>query len=207
MSNSLESATSGISQEDLPYMVLTGDELPPSLGGFQEGRRGKLDNETMAAQGFPGNTAETVTATGRVTGYLREFVTPLRSGLDVPDVDLMAATVVHLFHDGEQVSRWMRDKFRGEFRSFVGRELENQQKLLSVDDVEVEGFSDEAVALRTLQSTEAGLISSTVVDFRVGRLLGVSYVVATGDVKRLEPATAMGVALERRMVRVVLGSI
>jgi hypothetical protein len=207
LSDALEAATRAIRGEDLPYMAIPAEELPGVLTGFQEGRHGELDNETMAAQGFPGSTTETVAATGRITGYLREFVTPLNAGLGLPELDLMAATVVHLFNDSDQVSRWMRDRFLGEFKSFVGKELGHDQKLISADEVTVDGFSDESVGLHTSQMTESGLISSTVVDFRVGRLLGVAYMVATGDVKRLEPVTEMGLALERRMVRVVLGSI
>ena len=194
MSDALEAATRAIRGEDLPYMAIPAEELPGVLTGFQEWRHGELDNETMAA-------------TGRITGYLREFVTPLNAGLGLPELDLMAATVVHLFNDSDQVSRWMRDRFLGEFKSFVGKELGHDQKLISADEVTVDGFSDESVGLHTSQMTESGLISSTVVDFRVGRLLGVAYMVATGDVKRLEPVTEMGLALERRMVRVVLGSI
>lgn len=207
MFKGLESATSGVHTEDLPFMVLTREELPEELRAFQAARDGEMDNETMAAQGFPGSTTQSIRATGRVTGYLREFVTPVRSGFEQPGVDLMAATVVHLFQDGAQVSRWMREKFVGEFRRFVGRELGHKQKLLGADELTFDGFSGEAVGLRTLQATEAGLISSTVVDFRVGRLLGVAYLVATGDVKRAEPVGKMGVELERRIVRVVLGSI
>ena len=207
MSNALETATRAIRQEDLPHMVTPVEELPTVLTGFQEGRHGELDNDTMAAQGFPGSTTETVAATGRITGYLREFVTPLNTGLGLPELDLMAATVVHLFNDSDQVSRWMWDRFLGEFKGFVGKELGKDQKLLSADELKMDGFSDEAVGLHTSQMTEAGLISSTVVDFRVGRLLGVAYVVTTGNVVRIEPVSEMGLALERRMVRVVLGSI
>ena len=71
MSDALEAATRAIRGEDLPYMAIPAEELPGVLTGFQEGRHGELDNETMAAQGFPGSTTETVAATGRITGYLR----------------------------------------------------------------------------------------------------------------------------------------
>ena len=50
------------------------------------------------------------------------------------------------------------------------------------------------------------MVSSTVVDFRVGRLLGVAYVVSVGEAERKELAERLGQELERQMVRVVLGS-
>ncbi|MCE2405068.1 MAG: hypothetical protein J4F43_07910 [Dehalococcoidia bacterium] len=207
MPSALETATRAIRREDLQYMVVPVEDLPPVLAGFGEGRHGELDNETMAAQGFPGSTTETVAATGRIAGYLREFVTPLNAGLDLPDLDLMAATVVHLFEDSEQVARWMRDKFLGEFKEFVGQELGKGQKLVRADELKVEGYSDEAVGLHTSQMTESGLVSSTVVDLRVGRLLGVAYVVTTGEVVRMDTVAEMGLTLERRIVQVVLGAI
>jgi hypothetical protein len=49
------------------------------------------------------------------------------------------------------------------------------------------------------------LVSSTVVDFRVGRILGVAYVGSVGDHTRLEEATELGLALEQNLVSVVLG--
>jgi len=41
----------------------------------------------------------------------------------------------------------------------------------------------------------------------VGRILGVAFVGAVGDQLRLEQATQLALALERRIVRVVLGVI
>ena len=55
-----------------------------------------------------------------------------------------------------------------------------------------------------MQGGESGLVSSTVIDFRVGRLLGVAFVATIGDHTRLELATQLGLALEKRMVSVIL---
>ena len=60
------------------------------------------------------------------------------------------------------------------------------------------------MGLRTLQTSPTGLISSTIVDFRVGRLLGVAYLVTLGDVERKQLIGEMGMELERRIVRVLL---
>jgi hypothetical protein len=56
-----------------------------------------------------------------------------------------------------------------------------------------------------LQGGPSGLISSTVVDFRLGRLLGVAFIGTIGDHTRLELTMEVGQALERRMASVVLG--
>ncbi len=207
MPEALYRATLEISESDLAAMVLENGDLPQELAGFQFAREGPLDNNTMAAYGLPGNTGEETRATGRLMGHLREFVSPTRSGATEAEADVMAATVVHLFGDGQAVLRWMEEKFIGEFQRFVGQELGHEQSLLRADRLEFERFSDEAVGLRTLQTTDSGLVSSTIVDFRVGRLLGVAYLVSLGDEERQGLVGEMGLALESRMVRVILGAI
>ena len=77
--------------------------------------------------------------------------------------------------------------------------------MISVDRLQPASFFDEAVALKVLQGGPGGLVSSTVIDFRVGRLLGVAYVGTLGDHQRLELAAELGLALEKRIVKVVLG--
>ena len=59
--------------------------------------------------------------------------------------------------------------------------------------------------MKVLQGGPTGLISSTVVDFRVGRILGVAFLGTVGDHQRLELATELGLALENRIVRIALG--
>ncbi len=44
-------------------------------------------------------------------------------------------------------------------------------------------------------------------DFRLGRLLGVVYVATLGDYSRLEVTQELGLTLERKIVRVVLGDL
>ena len=46
-------------------------------------------------------------------------------------------------------------------------------------------------------------MSSTVMDFRVGRILGVAFIGAVGDHECLDPTTHL--ALENLIVQVVLG--
>ena len=207
MPGALDSATQTVAEEDLANMVLVREELPDELRGFQLAREGVLDNETMAAQGFPGSTTGETRATGRLTGYLREFVSAVDTAALQPGSSVMAATLLHIFRHKDEVSGWMKEKFLGEFQRFAGKDLGKGQQIVRAEQIPIDGFSDEAVGLRVLQTTPAGLVSSTIVDFRVGRLLGVAYLVALGDVEQRELVTQMGVELERRTVRVLLGAI
>ncbi len=99
----------------------------------------------------------------------------------------------------------MQEIFLGQFEANAGREMHPDQLLLMVERLPFRGFSDEAVGLRVLQSGPQGPVSSTVVDFRVGRLLGVVYIAAFGNCERQALVERLGHALERKIVRVVLG--
>lgn len=205
MSEALQRATHAITVQDLPRMVLGRGELPPALHDFLPVRVGGLDNDTMAQQGFPGSSAERFRAVGRLTGYLQEFAAPAPEG-EAPAVgyDLAAATVVHLFEDAQGVARWIDEIFLGEFEAHVDQELQDGQRLLMAQRLEFHGFADTVAGLRVLQSSPIGPIASTVVDFRVGRILGVAYVATLGNYERRDLVERLGRALERKIVRVVL---
>jgi hypothetical protein len=208
MSEALNRATRSIREADLPRMVLDLDELPPEFQGFHSSRDGLLDNPTMAEQGFPGNSAERFAALGRIMGYVREFAAPVPRGeVILVGYDLAVATVVHLFEDAPGVSCWMREIFLEQFEANAGQEIHPDQHLLMVERLPFRGFSDEAVGLRVLQSGPQGPVSSTVVDFRVGRLLGVVYIAAFGNCERQAIVERLGHALERKIVRVVLADL
>jgi hypothetical protein len=206
MSEALNRATHSIREADLPRMVLDLAELPPEFQGFHPSRDGILDNATMAEQGFPGNSAERFIALGRITGSVREFAAPVPRGEVIPvGYDIVAATVVHLFEEPQGVSRWMQEIFLGQFEANAGEEIHPNQRLLMVERLPFRGFSDDVVGLRVLQSGPQGPVSSTVVDFRVGRLLGVVYIAAFGNCERQAIVERLRHALERKIVRVVLG--
>jgi hypothetical protein len=206
MSEALNRATRSIREADLPRMVLDLAELPPEFQGFYPARDEILDNATMAEQGFPGNSAERFVALGRITGYVQEFAAPVPRGEVIPvGYDIAAATVVHLFEEPHGVSRWMQEIFLGQFEANAGEEIHPNQQLLMVERLPFRGFSDDVVGLRVLQSGPQGPVSSTVVDFRVGRLLGVAYIAAFGNCERQAIVERLGHALERKIVRVVLG--
>ena len=202
----LEQATCAVLSAELPWMVLDKGQLPAELSGFELLRESELDNESMAKHGFGSRTAKSMAELGRITGYVREFaVTPGAPTLaEEPAEIVMAATVVHLFDTREAVSHWIDEVFVRDFRRNVGQELEGGQRVTGVERLEPSGFHDHAAALLVLQEIPANVLGSTIVDFRVGCLLGVAYVVAKRDVTRLDLAQEMGLALERQIVRVVL---
>ncbi|MDA1220298.1 MAG: hypothetical protein O2909_12855 [Chloroflexi bacterium] len=202
----LSQATYRVSESDLEFMALDRDDIPSEFNDYQVVREGVLDNQKMATDGFTGSTAGRFQLAGRINGYMREF----GPTADMPVFDgfnFVAATVVHLFDEPESVSDWMHDVFLNDFESNVGESIGTDHQLISVRRLDPAGLFDEAVALRVLQGGAAGLLSSTVIDFRVGRILGVAFVGAVGDHLRLEQATQLALALERRIVRVVLGVI
>jgi hypothetical protein len=197
-------ATFQITDGHLEQLVLEQADLPGEFSGHQMVREGLLDNRTMAEQGFPGNTENRFREAGRITGFLREFG-PTTNMQNQDGFNFLGATVAHLFDDSDSVSTWMNEIFIKDFEQNVGERVGEDHQLVSVKRLETDGFYDEAVALKVLQGGPSGLVSSTVIDFRIGRLLGVAFVATIGDHERLELATELGIALEKRMVGVVLG--
>ncbi len=201
---SMERATFALSESDLEFMVLGKEALPAEFQGHQVVREGTLDNKTMAENGFASSTAERFRAAGRVTGFMREFGPT--SNMAAPDgFNFLAATVAHLFDKPDSVNGWMHEIFIKDFEENIGEGVGEGHQLVSAERLEPKSFFDEAVAMKVLQGGPTGLISSTVVDFRVGRILGVAFVGTVGDHQRLELATELGLALEKRIVRIALG--
>lgn len=202
--NPLWTATLRVGEADLEYMTLESADLPGDLAGYQLARSGPLDNAEMAENGFKGSSADRFRNAGRIGGFMREFV-PTADVSPSNGVNFVGATVVHLFQNPEQVSGWMADIFVKDFEENIGESVGSGQQIISVDRVDAQGFYDEAVGLRVLQGGPAGLLSSTVIDFRVGRLLGVAFVGVIGEHERTDVTTEMALALEKRMVQVALG--
>ena len=202
---SIDRATYSVGEGALDHMVLEKTGFPEQFQGHQVVREGTLDNETLAQNGFDGTTAERFVRAGRVTGVMREFGPTSRMVME-DGFDFMAASVVHLFDTPESVHTWMHDIFLKDFEDRVGESVGQGHQLVSATRLYPQGFFDEAVGLRVLQGGADGLISSTVVDFRVGRLLGVVFIGVVGDHERLDQVVKLGQTLEKRMVSVVLGS-
>ena len=200
-------ATYTVNPDDLERMLLTKEQLPPGSEGFEIVREGELTNEAMADLPLSGHSAQELRQLGRITGFQREWLTTVEEHNLSDGADLALATVVHFMESPEAVTQWMQKIFLEEFKEKVGQELGPGHSLLSVDDLPLEEqFHHEAVSIRATQEGPKGLISSSVIDFRLGRLLGVVYVVTVGDHYRLGVAQTLGKVLERHMIAVALGA-
>ena len=201
--DSMNRVTQSVSMEDVEDMPLHRGDLPEQFENFQPSRESALNNEIMAAHGFPGSSAARFRRMGRIGGYMREFVSVVPSfGTD--GMNIMVATVAHLFNTPDAVHEWMHDVFLKDFETNLGADLGNNQRLVGSERLTPAGFFDEAVALKALHEDNGRLISVTIVDFRVGRVLGVAFVGTLGDHDRLDEATELAVALEQRIVSVAL---
>ena len=203
VSVSIERATMGLGENDLPDMVLGEEDLMPLYGGFALVREGELDNRALAERGFEDATERRFQDAGRIAGYVREFASP-GARLNMDGADLMVGSVAHLFDAPESVSGWMRDIFLKDFMDNAGVELEEGQKVVEAKELRPKGFFDDAVALKATYDNYGQIISSTVVDFRVGRILGVAYVTTVGDHTRLDEVTALGISMEKLVVAAAL---
>ena len=200
-------ATYNVDPDDLERMLLSKEQLPPGSEGFQVVREGELSNEDMADLPLAGHSAAELRRLGRVTGFQREWLTTAPEDNLSEGADLALATVVHFMESPSAVSNWMERVFLGEFKEKVGQDIGQGHQLLSVEEISLDtDFHHEAVGIRAVQEGPKGLVSSSVLDFRVGRLLGVVYVVTVGDRDRLSVAENLGKTLERHMISVVLGA-
>ena len=195
-----------IGDRSLENMVLDIGNLPNELNGFTLLRESILDNKPIAIHGFPGNTEENYTNIGRVTGYLREFASPTAIPQHEDASDIVAATIVHLFRDDRCAKEWMTDMFVNQFEDNLGKEIGDGQKLVTVERLEIDDFYEHSVGIRAVQDGEEGILSTTVIDFQMNKLLGVSFVVTVGDHGRTELPTMLGLELERSIVRELLST-
>ncbi|MEX2431258.1 MAG: hypothetical protein WD645_04995 [Dehalococcoidia bacterium] len=199
--------TYGVTSEDLHWMVLDRGQLPPQAAAFELLQERELDNEMMA-EAFGDRSAESLRAIGRVTGFSRQFAVPQGAPTlaGEPAEILEAATVVHLFDRPENVASWIDDVFVRDTRERVGQDGPNGHRLAGVEILNVSGFHDYAASLLIVHDVPGAILASTVIDFRVGRLLGVAYVVAKQDKAFKDLALDLGLRLERQIVRVILGA-
>ncbi len=204
MSTKLVQATFGIQEYDLPSLALPAYSLPDRYETYTQYREEDLDNAKMAMHGFPGATEERFVGIGRISGFVREFWSP-GVNPEVDGADIIVGSVAHLFNTPEGVYGWMHDVFLSDFFNNIGADAGEGQILVSADEFTPEGFYDEAVGLRANYNRQGHPISATIIDFRVGRILGVAYVATTGDYTRIEEVTDLGIKMEESIVSVVLG--
>ena len=205
MTDAITTATFAIDLDDLSDMMLDREDLPQQFHDFMMTKDGPLDNDEFAEGGFPDSTGDEFREAGRISGYVREFVRPPEPVPFLDGADFVASTAVHLFDDSESVFGWINDVFIKKFDENVGRDLPHEQRITQVDRMNPSGFYHEAAALRVLYDVAGEQVSSTIVDFRLGRLLGVAFVLTLGDAARLALAQEAASALERKMVGRVLG--
>lgn len=121
-------------------------------------------------------------------------------------LNLAVATSVHLFDHLDSVADWIRHQFLGEFSRLAGQPLVSRgTQLISARTLpDPAGFYDRCAALKAIQGGPGGVFSASVVNFRLGRLLGCALIGALGDHDRAEPAADLARRLERNTVRTLL---
>ncbi len=205
VSDPITRATLDVREDDLPGMMPDVEDLPPQFHGFQMTKDGPLDNAELAEGSFPGNTEESYSEAGRITGHVREFVRPAESFPFAPGTDIVVCTTVHLFETPQSASDWISNVFLKQFEEQVGRDLPHEHRIAEIERLRPRGFYDETAALRVLYDVSGEQVSSTIVDFRIGRLLGVAFVLTLGDDEKLPQAEQAALALERSIVAYILG--
>ena len=163
MTNSIAQATYNITDQSLENMALDLKNLPDELSGFSPFRESVLDNKLMASHGFPGNTEDKYNAAGRMTGYLREFASPSAIPKREDGQNIVAATVIHLFENEDSAASWMTNVFVKQFKENIGREVGEDQKLVAVEELEIEDFYDRAVGIRAVQDGVDGILSLSLI--------------------------------------------
>jgi hypothetical protein len=204
VSTRLVQATLGVHESDLPRLALSAQSLPGRYESYTQVREDDLDNFKMAEHGFPGATEERFMEIGRINGFVREFWSSTVDS-DVDGADVLVGSVAHLFNTPDGVHGWMHDVFLYDFLNNIGTDAGEGQVLVGADRFTPEGFFDEAVGLRASYNRNGQPITATIIDFRVGRILGVAYIATTGDHARIEEVTDLAMKMEESVVGVVLG--
>ena len=184
--------------------MLPAHSLPNRYESYTQTREDDLDNRKMAEHGFPGATEERFSEIGRIKGFVREFWSSTVDP-DVDGADVLVGSVAHLFNTPDGVHGWMHDVFLHDFFNNIGTDAGEGQVLVGADQFTPDGFFDEAVGLRASYNRNGQPISATIIDFRVGRILGVAYIATSGDHTRVEEVTDLAMKMEESIVGVVLG--
>ena len=201
----LDRLTSRAGLDQLAAMTLELPELPPEFRSYHRARSGPVDNARIAWQSFHNTTAADVQRQSRQGGYIKEFAATAEVELD-DGLNLAVATSVHLFDRPESVAAWLRDQFLGQFAKLAGQPLGSRgAQLISARPLpDPAGFYDRCAALKAVQGGPGGVFSASIVNFRLGRLLGCALIGVLGDHDRAEPAADLARRLERNMVRTLL---
>lgn len=188
---------------NLESMVLTLDEISDCVKGLRVVNEGILTNRQLAESGFHGDTEDYFRNQGRKTGFMREF--GIKNSNDMVDGDdFVVGCVAHSFENDRNVNNWMEHVFLKRFMDRIGELIGINQKLLDVKEMLSEHFFDHSLAVNLIQEGPGGEISFTIIDFKIGSLLGVCFVGTKGVHSRMELCERIGLALEQKMVTSLL---
>lgn len=203
----LSRMTYTVASEDLRLMVLDRAQLPEEIAGFDPLREGELDNEALAKRSGA-DTLESLTDAHRLNGYESAFAVAQGASTlaEEPAALLEASTAVHLFERPDNVRDWIDGAFVARLRSSVGTEDGEGRRTTGVELLRPPRFHGHSAGLLVVQDVPGGELASTIVEFQLGRVLGVVAAVAKVDRPYLDLAAELGARLERQIVRTVLGS-
>ena len=200
----LNSITHDTDISKLESMVLNLDEISNFVPGLRMVNEGILTNRQLAESGFHGDTEDYFSNQGRKTGFMREFGINSRDKMYDGD-DFVVGCVAHSFDNDRNVNDWMEKVFLKRFIDRIGELIGINQKLVDVKEMLSEHFFDHSLAVNLIEEGPEGEVSFTIIDFKIGTLLGVCFVGTKGTYSRIELCEQIGLALEQKMVTSLLG--
>ena len=204
MDQALIEATKRLGEVDQPSLLLQEDELPPVLAGLRLAHDALHDNDALARELFADVGAPALRSEyGRLTGWVRRFAADARG--EKPGAPTAAGVTCHLYTGPEDVERWVTQVFPGRFEGREGQKAPAAKalglQLAAVRRVKVPGLRDISQGMRVTIEDPGGLRTQTIVDFRVGSVLGVVFVVASGDVDCVPFVAPLAAAQERKIAQ------
>jgi hypothetical protein len=134
-----------------------------------------------------------------------EFATNRNAGHLNLGTDIAVATLVDLFDSGEAITHWMTQVFISDMEKSVGKYVELDQEMLSAVRCKPEGLADESAEMHVFHKPSPWEISSTAVDFCVGRLLGVVFCITFATVQCRNETRHVAKNVENKILKAVLG--
>ncbi|MBI1885318.1 MAG: hypothetical protein HYS09_03220 [Chloroflexi bacterium] len=205
LEESLQSLTNGL----LAVMVLPKEELgpdaadlpldnSPSESGFQDNKAAAQDTAD------PNDTAADVAEAGRINGYELSYSDFSRLGEAEGAVE--ADTAVELYRDADAASAWLA-RLVNDIQGLEGQEAQEGFSVKNVETFTIDGLGDEATGLRYRFSVGDATGHTTLVIFRLDRLLAGTVQVRNDDKDVDSQVEQTARSLEERIKGVALGDI